>query len=217
MIINVIEETLKYYNENFLKFNGDTVTVPFSKWQDEFTKYLPSGAYILDFGCGSGRDSKAFIDKGYRVDVIDGSKEMCKLASSLINQEVKCVKFQEIDTIDLYDGIWACASILHLPYIELKQVMSKLNMALKKSGYIYMSFKYGEFEGMRNGRYFIDMTEEKFGYLINEVNGYEFISGSITGDVRAGREDEKWYNVIIKKCELSVDIRSEEVNHAGDN
>jgi len=194
-----INQTLKYYNENHQKFNTDTVAVPFSEWQDEFTKYLPVNAYILDCGCGSGRDSKAFIDKGFTVDAIDGSSEMCKLASNLINQEVKCMRFDEIDTKDLYHGIWACASILHLPYSEMRLVMSKMNKALKQSGLMYASFKYGEFEGIRNDRYFTDMTEEKFHKLINEVGGFEIITTNITGDVRVGREDEKWLNIILKK------------------
>lgn len=197
--MHITKQTLDYYNRNCESFHMNTANIPFTKFQTNFTNYLQPGAYILDCGCGSGRDSKAFLENGYQVDAIDGSTKMCKIASDLIGQDVLCLMFQDINYFEKYDGIWACSSILHLPYHELISVMNKLHAALKPGGYLYASFKYGDFEGVRNGRYFIDMTSRKFQNLLNGVDEFEMVSEKISRDVRPGREDEKWYNVILKK------------------
>ena len=99
----------------------------------------------------------------------------------------------------MYDGIWACSSILHVPTSELKSVILKMSEALKKKGIIYTSFKYGTFEGERNGRYFTDMTEETFALLIRDIRELEIEELWITSDVRPGRGEEKWLNLILRK------------------
>ena len=193
------EETLSFYNENAEEFTRTTKDVEFSEIQEKFLQYLQDGAYILDFGCGSGRDSKAFLEKGYRVHSIDGSKELCEIATKLTGQMVEQKLFQEFDEVNQYDGVWACSSILHLTRDDLVDVLVRIKRALKENGYLYTSFKYGDFEGVRHGRYFINMTEESFGQLICEVGGFEVADLTITADVRPGREEEKWLNVILKK------------------
>lgn len=107
--------------------------------------------------------------------------------------------FQELNEREKYDGIWACASILHLNKAELSGVFEKMSRALKKNGIIYTSFKYGDFEGLRNGRYFTDFTEELFAALLNNIPLLTIEKQWITGDARQGREDEKWYNIILKR------------------
>ena len=154
------EKTLNYYNENAQAFSDGTINVEFSYIQNKFIDKLEQGALILDFGCGSGRDTKYFYEQGYVVEAIDGSEELCKLASEYTGLVVKHMYFQELSEENKYDAIWACSSILHLPYEELVDVMKKMVTALKDKCLIYTSFKYGTFEGFRNGRYFIDMTEE---------------------------------------------------------
>ena len=71
--------TLEYYNKNAKIYCEQTLEGNMQENYDKFLQHLPSNAYILDFGCGSGRDSKYFIEKGYKVKAIDGSIEMCKL------------------------------------------------------------------------------------------------------------------------------------------
>ena len=75
--------------------------------QQEFLSYIPKGGTILDLGCGSGRDSKAFIEQGYAVEAVDGSQEMCKVASEYIGQKVICARFQDYKPNKLFDGVWA--------------------------------------------------------------------------------------------------------------
>ena len=101
--------------------------------------------------------------------------------------------------MEVYDAIWACSSILHLPYSDLKDVMLKMIVALKQDGIIYTSFKYGNFEGMRNGRYFTDMDNAKFDDFISQYPNITVEELWVTGDVRPGRSNEQWLNVILRK------------------
>ena len=191
--------TLTYYNENARSFIEGTVNVNFTTTQNRFLDKLPSNAGILDFGCGSGRDTKCFLEQGYAVSAIDGSTELCKLASEYTGIPVKNMLFQDLNDISEYDGIWACSSILHLPLQELKVVLQKMSDALKENGIIYTSFKYGTFLGERNGRYFTDMTEDTFADLLNEIPTLTIEEQWITGDVRPDRGEEKWLNLILRK------------------
>jgi hypothetical protein len=107
--------------------------------------------------------------------------------------------FGELAATNCYDGIWACSSILHLPKAELRDALIKMSRALKDKGIIYTSFKHNEFEGMRNGRYFTDFTLELFADFIKDVPSLDILEYWISGDVRQGRENEKWLNLILKK------------------
>lgn len=194
--------TIDYYNKNANQFIDNTSKVDFESHQNLFLKKLSEGAYILDFGCGSGRDTKAFLDKGYAVTAVDGSKELCILASQYTGRDVKQMMFQELNECEVYDGIWACASILHLSKDELLIVIAKMCKALKQDGIIYMSFKYGEFEGYRKGRYFIDMTEATFEKLIVSVTELVLEDQWISHDVRHERKSERWLNMILRKIKI---------------
>jgi SAM-dependent methyltransferase len=170
-----------------------------SETRDRFLRYMPEKACILDFGCGSGRDTKAFLERGYRVDATDGSGELCRSASKFTGIPVKQMLFQELSAKEQYDGIWACSSILHLSSEELPPVLNKMAAALKDKGIIYTSFKYGDFEGMRNGRYFTDLTEESFEDILLSIEDLVTEKLWITSDVRPGRGEEKWLNLILRK------------------
>ena len=194
-----IDKTLKYYNENAQSFASGTVSVKFTEVQDKFLEKLNSDAYILDFGCGAGRDTKYFLSRGYQVDAVDGSEQLCRIASEYTGIKVRQMLFQELDEKEKYDGIWACASILHLPKKQLREVLENMYAALKSEGWIYISFKYGEFEGERNGRYFTDFTTDTFKDFIHDMHDLKIEEHWITGDVRPGRGEEKWLNLLLQK------------------
>ena len=191
-------KTIDYYNQNADLFVQGTVSVDFKETQDKFLQLL-TGKKVLDFGCGSGRDTKYFLESGFDVTATDGSEELCKSASAYTGIQVKHMLFQDLDEADCYDGIWACSSILHLSKDELRIVINKMSRALKLNGIIYTSFKYGNFEGERNGRFFTDFTLELFKDFISDVKDIVIEEYWITGDVRPGREDEKWLNLILRK------------------
>lgn len=194
-----MDNTIEYYNQNAEQFVQGTISVDFAATQERFLAKLSAGACILDFGCGSGRDTKYFLDQGYTVEAIDGSEELCKLASIYTAIQVKHMLFQDLQEVNKYDAIWACSSILHLPYADLVEVMKKMAIALKDNGLIYTSFKYGTFEGVRNGRYFIDMTEDSLKGLLQDVDELEVEETWGTSDVRPGRGEEKWLNLFLRK------------------
>ncbi len=194
-----IDKTLKYYNENAQSFASGTVSVKFTEVQDKFLEKLNSDAYILDLGCGAGRDTKYFLSRGYQIDAIDGSEQLCRIASKYTGIKVRQMLFQELDEKEKYDGIWACASILHLPKKQLREVLENMYAALKSEGWIYTSFKYGKFEGERNGRYFTDFTTDTFKEFIHDMHGLKIEEHWITGDVRPGRGEEKWLNLLLQK------------------
>ena len=191
--------TLNYYNQNAVSFVEGTKDVDFKTIQDKFANRLPKGASILDFGCGSGRDTKYFVEQGFKVTATDGSEELCKIASEYAGVPVKQMLFMELDEVSAYDGIWACSSILHCSYEDLVIVMQKICTALKENGVLYTSFKYGMFSGERNGRFFTDMTEETFKELLMKCPELEIEDLTITTDVRPGRGEERWLNLILRK------------------
>lgn len=194
-----MDTTINYYNKNTEDFINQTASVDFTDTQNAFLQFLPKGAKILDFGCGSGRDTRFFLEQGYSVDAIDGATEICKAASDYTGIAVKQMYFHELDEVEKYDGIWACASILHVKRSELPDIIKKMCVATKTDGVIYISFKYGEFEGERNGRFFTDMTECSLAELLKEIPELKVEKQWITGDVREGRGDERWLNVILRK------------------
>lgn len=205
------ERTISYYNENAVAFCKETRNADMSETREQFLQYLKPGALILDAGCGSGRDSKAFLESGYRVVAMDGSEKMCRLASKFLGQEVQCRRFEEIDEKERYDGIWACASLLHVPYELLPKVIARLVDSLVDGGVLYASFKYGgdKMKGEREsgGRYFTDLTEEGWRRVLEEAEEekkgsrkkLETVECFVTGDVREGRGGEKWLNVVGRK------------------
>ena len=97
--------TLDYYDSYADEFFESTVSVEFTTLQEHFLAKLRKGSNILDFGCGSGRDTKYFLERGYNVEAVDGSAELCKLAREYTGIKVKNMFFQELSEVDKYDGI----------------------------------------------------------------------------------------------------------------
>ncbi len=193
--------TIDYYDTNARDYYDATISASLAFNWGRFLLRLPSGGNILDFGCGSGRDTKYFLSRGFQVDAIDGSARMCELASALTGIKVKNMLFQDLDITEKYDGIWACASILHLSTSELASVMDKMARALKDNGVIYASFKYGTFSGERDGRFFTDMTDAVFAPFIRQIDSLTLEEQWITPDVCPGSNRSLWFNVILRKTE----------------
>ena len=194
-----MDDTLKYYNQHAKAYVDSTRDVEFSQTQERFLQYLEPGARILDFGCGSGRDTKYFRNRGFQVEAVDGSAEFVRIASEYTGINVRRMLFQDLDEVECYDGIWACSSILHLPCAELEVVLGKMARALRRRGIVYTSFKYGTEEGERSGRYFTNMTEAKMAGLLERIPVYDVEEMWVTFDVRPGRGDERWLNMILRK------------------
>ncbi len=191
--------TLEFYNHNADSFIENTLHADMHEAQERFLDMVVTGGRILDFGCGSGRDARYFLERSYQVEATDGSAELSRKATEQTGIPVRQLFFQDLDEIDRYDGIWACASILHLPKDELLPVVSKMAAALHGDGVIYTSFKYGTFEGERSGRLFTDFTEESFQDFLSGVPELRITECWVTTDVRPGRSDEKWLNLLLRR------------------
>lgn len=196
------DTTIGYYDRHAEEFLSDTAGAYLSEIQDIFLDLLPEKALILDFGCGSGRDAKYFLKRGYRVEAADGSVKMCRAAEELAGIPVRQMRFQELREEKKYDGIWACASVLHLSKDELGDVFQRMSRALKGGGILYASFKYGSFEGERRGRHFTDFTEESFQAFSGRLEELSLERMWLTEDVRHGRSGEAWLNVLLRKADV---------------
>ncbi|MGL5901317.1 MAG: class I SAM-dependent methyltransferase [Cetobacterium sp.] len=191
--------SVKFYNDNAEDFFNNTVNADMSSTYNIFEDNLSSSiGEILDLGCGSGRDSKYFIDAGYKVTALDLSPTLAKKASEYICQEVIVADMKSLDYIDRFIGIWACASLLHLSEVEILETLKRCHKALKKDGVIYASFKLGECNYEKDDRSFTCFTKDKFLDLIKDLDFY-YKATFETGDVRPQRENERWLNVILKK------------------
>ena len=194
-----MNQTISYYDKNAEEFCKNTIDADMSFCRDKFLKYLSAGASILDAGCGSGRDSVAFKQLGYRVIAMDASLEICKEAEKVLRQKVICKTFEELDDENVYDGIWACASLLHVPKESMGEVLYRLKRALKDGGILYAGFKYGEDEKIVSGRLFSYYNEQSLSALMSE-NGFDVLELFVTQDVREDRQEEMWVNVVgVKK------------------
>lgn len=189
--------TKNYYNSKANDFIENTLNVDMSEQYQFFKKYLPNSGKILDIGFGSGRDS-LYFSRNYDVTSIDNSEIFVEKGKQLLKNPVILMDVKEMNFTNEFNGIWACASLLHIPYQDLKNVLILCYQALKDNGVMYLSFKYGTFEGERNGRYFTNLNEERLCNLLSSTS-FKLVETIVTLDVRPDRPDEKWLNIIIKK------------------
>ena len=190
------DTTLSWYRDNAIQYAEETRNslVLDALW--EFLSRMKEGGTILDYGSGSGRDSAYFINKGFSVDSLDGSAEMKAQAERLFGIKVKLSSFLSLEEKEKYDGIWAQASILHLEEHDLRVALTLIERALKRDGVFYSSFRKGEEDGYENGRWYTNMTERRFLYLLPTKLYVEKIWES--QDVRPG-VSRTWLSIICRK------------------
>ncbi len=194
-------DSIDYYNKYANLYFESTVELDMGDMLDKFIAFLPEGGEVLDLGCGSGRDSLYLIDRGFGVTAVDGSRELCELASIHIGQDVLQMQFSELDFDEVFDGIWACASLLHTTPDEFEEIFGKVIKCLKPGGVLYMSFKHGEFSGFRNGRYFNDFKSKEMKDIISRFPELNLLEIWKSTDVRNENGDEVWLNVLVKKID----------------
>jgi cyclopropane fatty-acyl-phospholipid synthase-like methyltransferase len=191
--------TIDYYNENAERYFRETFDADLTGIYPLFLEHLPKDAHILDAGCGSGRDSLYFIKQDYRVTAIDASEELSRLASEAIGQKVLPFSFEEMHYRNEFDGIWACASLVHIPRSKIDRVFRNFSEAMRSGGMMYVSFKHGDREVEQNGRFFSFYDEERLTETLKRHPGLEPLKMWLSGDVRPDRRDEMWLNAVIQK------------------
>lgn len=195
----MVDPTKDYYTEKAKQFFDGTVDVDMENLYQPFLELIPDNGKILDAGCGSGRDTLYFKRKGYSVVAFDYSEEIVRLSTEYTGEQILHMSFEDVDFKNEFDGIWACASLIHVSKQDICIVFEKLSDALKPKGILYTSFKYGETEEIRKGRRFSDYTESTFEQLIDTVPSFITIKQWKSLDVRPNRKDEYWLNVLLKK------------------
>lgn len=193
------DATVSHYDETAAAFDCGTQSVDMRHLYAEFLPLVPKGGRILDAGCGSGRDAAFFKNLGFAVTAFDASSELASIASRRFGEPVSVMSFLDFSAVDEFDGIWACASLLHVPEQEMDEVLKQLSRGLKTHGVIYASFKYGRSEEFRGGRLFNDYDEGKLSSLLKAQPELVTLKVWVTGDARPGREGELWLNCILEK------------------
>jgi 2-polyprenyl-3-methyl-5-hydroxy-6-metoxy-1,4-benzoquinol methylase len=190
--------SVRFYDENAEQFFAQTLDADMTDARQRFLSHMRQGGRILDAGCGSGRDAKAFAELGYTVEAFDASAEMARIASRHTGMSVRQLTFEEISWTHEFDGVWASASLLHVPRNELCRIIGQLTQALKPGGVLYASFKHGTTEREKVGRHFTDMTEETLADELSRLPQLHCLDMWVSEDVRPNRSGEFWISTIVR-------------------
>lgn len=191
------DSTHRYYEDKAEEYLARTSQLDMESLYKPFLELIPAGGTILDAGCGPGRDVLAFLKQGFRVTAFDASEKMVEIASTQTGVAVLQMRFQELKYEQEFDGIWACASLLHVPFCELDDILSRFSRALKTGGICFMSFKQGNGERFEDGRRFIDFTEATLQQKLADISGLSILRTWGTED-QAGRSGVQWVNALIR-------------------
>jgi 2-polyprenyl-3-methyl-5-hydroxy-6-metoxy-1,4-benzoquinol methylase len=190
--------TLAYYEEHAAEFALQTSALDMSDLYNRFLKGFAPGSRILDAGCGAGRDILEFHQQGYSVCAFDASPSLVNIATKATGQNILCSTFDNFTSTETFNGIWACASLLHIDHHRLTHTLCHLSQYLSIGGVFYMSFKYGTGTRLQGERHFTDMDEKSIANLIDAVSHLKISELWITEDVREGN-NQSWLNVIVKR------------------
>ena len=191
-------DAIDYYNKYAAKIFEDTVNLDMEKLRSEFLRYLEPGDTILDLGCGSGRDSLAFYELGYDVTPLDASAEMCNLAEIHTGLEVLQMRYEDMEFDDVFDGVWGCGALIHVPEKEWGGILEKIVDAMCQGGVLFLSFRDGDFEGFQGEQYFCDCKEEKLERILEKTRRLEVKKTWVSCDGNRN-SDGRWVNVLAKK------------------
>jgi 2-polyprenyl-3-methyl-5-hydroxy-6-metoxy-1,4-benzoquinol methylase len=191
---------VSYYDTHAPEFVARTVAVDMAHLRQRFVDRLPVGGVggrVLDAGCGSGRDSQAFARAGFRVTAFDASREMVRAARELTGLEVVQCTFREFSSEWPFDGIWACASLLHVPRGELAGTLEHLIGLLRPAGVLFASLKFGNEERMDGERYFNDVTPESLAAVVTRLHGAEIEEIWVTDGIQD--PGVRWVNALVRR------------------
>ncbi len=194
--------SIGYYDKNSQEFFNRTINADVQDLYQKFLTHVPKQGRILDAGCGSGRDSRFFLGRGYDVTAFDGSLEMTKMASNLLGKNALHMLFQDMPFSSEFDAVWANASLLHVPYQNLRGVIDGFHKALVPNGILYASFKYGTSMRQTEDRVFFDMDETSIEpYLKRSFIPLEIWKSADTRSTVAPSPDKCWLHFIARRAE----------------
>ncbi|MDE3022448.1 MAG: class I SAM-dependent methyltransferase [Pseudomonadota bacterium] len=168
----ITQQTLDFYSQHSNSFHEKTRTHDVSQ---NITCLLESlegtpPFILLDFGCGPGRDLKTFKSLGHTAIGIDGCGEFVKMARAYSGCEVWQQDFLKLDLpLNYFNGVFANASLFHVPKQELSRILKELNATLKPQGVVFSSNPRGNNEeGWNQNRYGVYHDLETWGAYMKE-------------------------------------------------
>ena len=191
-------KTIDFYDANAEDIYNKFKAINLTESHDLFLDYITEDAHILDAGCGSGRCTEYFLEQGYKVTAFDLSKELLKFIPEHTNLSKLHLAFQDMDFNEEFDAVWASASLLHVPYEDMRSVYEKIHQSLKKDGVFYASYKYG-YGHVSKDRDFYDMNEDK---VMEYIDGlFDIIRIEVDSDLRnkKGMKLQPWFKFIARK------------------
>ena len=187
-----------YYESNAERYASETFSADMSEQYQRFLPLLKKGAKILDVGSGSGRDAFYFQKHGYQVTALEPSKNLGREIRKVFSGEIVCSDIQSYQPTERYDGIWACASLIHLQEEEILCFFKKMDMYLSDNGIVYASGKCGISTGeVADGRFFLEFTEQLVEKILTVNKQLQLEQLWYTEDVR-GRRGFRWLNVVLR-------------------
>ncbi len=195
------DPTLAYYDTHAADYCAATRQVDLSALYTPFLAEVATGGRVLDAGCGCGRDARAFIARGYALDAFDASAAMVTEArryTGLGADRVWHMRFADLKAESRYDGVWACASLLHLPAASQPDALRRLLRALVPGGLLFLSYKAGAGEARdAQGRHFTYYDPESLRGLLNMLDITQVLRVWSTPD--ASRAEVTWVNGLVRR------------------
>lgn len=147
-------QTLSWYDAQAQAYAARPRSVAYRELA-EFLALLPPGGKVLELGCGGGQDAGEMIRRGHDVTPTDGSPGLAAQAEARLGRPVRVMRFDELEAVAAYDGVWANACLLHVGLAELPAILARIRRALKPGGVFMASYKAGS-GGARDshGRFF---------------------------------------------------------------
>lgn len=193
--------TSEYYDNNAEDFARRTAGYDMRAEMDAFAELLPAGGSVLDAGCGPGRDMPELARRGFRVTGMDASRAMVELASARTGFTVHHLTFGRIEFADAFDGIWANASLLHVPRAEIDDVIRRLTRALRAGGAWYLSMRFGEGERTNyDARRFTDYTDESLREVISKQPELQTVRTWQTPAHNPAMDTRAWLHALLRKA-----------------
>lgn len=187
-----------YYESNAERYAAETFSSDMSEQYRRFLPLLKDGAKILDVGSGSGRDACYFQNQGYQVTALEPSKNLGREIRKVFSGEIVCLDIQSYQPMEWYDGIWACASLIHLQEEEVLCFFRKIDMYLNDNGIVYASGKSGISTGeVADGRFFLEFTEQLVEKILTVNKQLKLEQLWYTEDI-SGRRGFRWLNMVLR-------------------
>lgn len=194
-----------YYEQHAREYFDETAFLNIENLYPVFLNELAGDGRILDAGSGSGRDTKAFLQKGYKVISVEPSEALSRLAQQFTGKSPIRRKFLDLDFHDEFDGVWACASLLHVPKCQISTVLHRLADALKPEGVMFASFKEGHGERIaEDGRFFAYYSPNEFRRVVRENGRFRELAFLKTSEMRSLRHTAPWIAFVLRKFDREI-------------